>query len=129
MLAAPPAAAITYVKESSGLDPSVYGGGGSPSSALLLGHSPFVSAGSAALVSTSAELGAVDENVFWGSNGGVGAKAGSETESVSVIDVFMRSKVFWGGKYRDENGGGRGGGGAEEDDGAKKMGECGGGSV
>lgn len=129
MLAAPPAAAITYVKESSGLDPSVYGGGGSPSSALLLGHSPFLSAGSAALVSTSAELGAVDENVFGGSNGGVGAKAGSETESVSVIDVFMRSKVFWGGKYRDENGGGRGGGGAEEDDGAKKMGECGGGSV
>jgi hypothetical protein len=40
MLAAPPAA-ITYVKESSGLDPSVYGGGGSPSSALLLGHSPL----------------------------------------------------------------------------------------
>ena len=53
MLAAPPAAAMTYVKESSGLEPSVYGGGGSPSSAALLDGSPLLSDGSAALVSCS----------------------------------------------------------------------------
>lgn len=33
ILDGPPAAAITYVNDSMGLDPSVYGGGGSPSSA------------------------------------------------------------------------------------------------
>lgn len=54
ILAAPPAAAITYVNDSRGLDPSVYGGGGSPSSTLLLDDSPLVSCGSAALVSARA---------------------------------------------------------------------------
>ena len=63
-----------------------------------------------------------------GSNGGAGAKAGSEAESVSVIDGLKGSTVSWGGKYRDENGGGRGDGGVDEDDdGAKKV--RGGGSV
>lgn len=51
MLEGPPAAAITYVNASIGLDPSVYGGGGSPSSKLLREDSPLVSLGSAALVS------------------------------------------------------------------------------
>lgn len=78
ILAAPPAAAITYVNESSGLNPSVYGGGGSPSSALLFDGSPLVSGGSAALVSASAVAAAAD------SKGEVGAKAGSDEKSGSV---------------------------------------------
>lgn len=36
ILAGPPADAMTYVNDSSGLDPSLYGGGGSPSSISLL---------------------------------------------------------------------------------------------
>lgn len=56
MLAAPPAAAIKYVNESSGLDPSVYGGGGSPSSVTLLEASPLLSDGRAALVSASTQV-------------------------------------------------------------------------
>jgi len=51
MLVGPPAAAITYVNASMGLDPSVYGGGGSPSSKLLFEDSPLVSRGGTALVS------------------------------------------------------------------------------
>jgi hypothetical protein len=54
MLAAPPAAAITYVNDSSGLDPSVYGGGGSPSSTPLLD-----SASSSARASSKEGAGAV----------------------------------------------------------------------
>lgn len=126
MLAAPPAAAITYVNESSGLDPSVYGGGGSPSSRPLLEHSPFVSGGSAALVSASAALGIGAADVYGASKDGVGAKAGRLVESVSVIDVLIRLTASWGGKYRDENGGGPGEEGAEEEDGAK-TGRSGGG--
>lgn len=60
MLAAPPAAAMTYVNPSNGLEPSVYGGGGSPSSrSLLLPSLSLGSLGSAALVSATTELAAV----------------------------------------------------------------------
>ena len=78
ILAGPPAAAITYVNESSGLDPSVYGGGGSPSSALLVEGSRLVSRGSAALVSASAVAAAAN------SNGDASANAGSDENSGSV---------------------------------------------
>ena len=55
MLAGPPAVAMTYVKLLIGLDPSLYGGGGSPSSRSLLAEAPsFVSRGSAAFVSATA---------------------------------------------------------------------------
>ena len=57
MLAAPPAAAIAYVNPSSGLDPSVYGGGGSVSSEFFPEGSPLVSSGKAALTSASAADG------------------------------------------------------------------------
>lgn len=74
ILAGPPVAAMTYVNESSGLDPSVYGGGGSDSSALLLEDCAFVSRGRAALVSASTvEVAAT----------GAGEKAGGGTESGS----------------------------------------------
>jgi hypothetical protein len=61
MLAGPPADAITYVNESSGLKPSLYGGGGSPSSMSLLLEPSLVSRGRAALVSATA-VAAVDED-------------------------------------------------------------------
>ena len=93
ILAGPPVAAITYVNESRGLDPSVYGGGGSDSSALLLEDSAFVSRGRAALVSASTleVAGAV-------SGGGVGAgeKAGGGPESGSR--TFRRSGEACDGK-------------------------------
>lgn len=53
ILEGPPAAAITYVNVSIGLEPSVYGGGGSPSSRFLFDDSPFVSLGKAAFVSAT----------------------------------------------------------------------------
>lgn len=83
MLAAPPAAAITYVNESSGLEPSVYGGGGSESSAFLL-DSPLLSAGSAALVSASTL--AVPATAA--SAGGTGLKAGGGSLTGSVMDAL-----------------------------------------
>lgn len=74
MLAAPPAAAMTYVKPSSGLGPSEYGGGGSPSSRSLLLCPPFVSLGRAALVSSTTE-GAAEISSSNGGAGPDGAKA------------------------------------------------------
>ena len=93
ILAAPPAAAITYVKELSGLEPSVYGGGGSDSSALLL-DSPLLSAGSAALVSSSTLV--VPATVA--SAGDTGLKAGGGSLRGSVIDALRRSGDDCGGK-------------------------------
>lgn len=93
MLAAPPAAAITYVKESSGLEPSVYGGGGSESSALLL-DSPLLSAGSAALVSASTLV----VPAAAACTGGTGLKAGGGSLRGSVIDACRRSGDSCGGK-------------------------------
>ena len=94
ILAAPPAAAITYVNESSGLEPSVYGGGASSSSALFE-DSPLVSAGSAALVSASATVALP---VTVGPSGGAGQKAGGGSLSGSVTDALNRSGECAGGK-------------------------------
>jgi hypothetical protein len=74
ILAGPPADAITYVKESSGLDPSEYGGGGSPSSTPLPEDSPLVSLGSAAFVSAEA-LHSTSSSASASSKEGVGADA------------------------------------------------------
>lgn len=75
MLAAPPAAAMTYVKPSRGLEPSVYGGGGSPSSKSLLDCPLLLSRGSAALVSATTVDAAADGLVS--SKGGAGRDSGS----------------------------------------------------
>jgi len=63
ILAGPPAVAITYEKDSRGLSPSLYGGGGSPSSRSLLDEPSLslVSRGSAALVSATASEAAEDD--------------------------------------------------------------------
>ena len=79
ILAAPPATAMTYVKPSRGLDPSVYGGGGSPSSVVLLDGSPLMSRGKAALSSASTALVPVGL-----SNGEAGANDGRVDGSGSV---------------------------------------------
>jgi hypothetical protein len=60
ILAGPPAVAMTYVKDANGLEPSLYGGGGSPSSKSLLAS--FMSRGSAAFVSATTEGAAADED-------------------------------------------------------------------
>lgn len=89
ILAGPPAVAMTYVNESSGLEPSLYGGGGSPSSKSLLLPAPsLVSRGSAALVSATAAL-AAEEDDSW--NGGAGAKAGSESTTAPVMDGLLET--------------------------------------
>ena len=100
MLAAPPAAAMTYVKESSGLEPSVYGGGGSPSSAALLDGSPLVSDGSAALVSFST----VVAELYVAATGGPGQNAGGGSGSASMARKL--SDEFEPSEKRDENDGG-----------------------
>lgn len=79
ILAAPPVAAITYVNESSGLEPSVYGGGGSPSSVALFEASPLLSDGRAALVSASTLVGP-----RFASTGGPGQKAGGGSGSAKI---------------------------------------------
>ena len=111
ILAAPPAAAITYVNESRGLEPSVYGGGGSASSALLL-DSPLLSAGRAALVSASTVLVV---SVRAACAGCTRQNAGGGPLSGSVTDAFRRSGDVCGGKYREEKGGGAKEGNVDED--------------
>jgi hypothetical protein len=90
MLAGPPADAITYVKESSGLEPSLYGGGGSPSSISLLPARSLVSRGRAALVSATAVAAAEDEDSV---NGGAGTKAGGESLCEALSQVLLASSA------------------------------------
>ena len=119
-----PAAAMTYVKPSNGLEPSVYGGGGSPSSRSLLAWLSLVSLGSAALVSTRTELaeasraaGVVGVADSDSSNGGAGPEGGgartvSECDaSDAVTRVEYGSSGEGAGKYLEgklwaEKGGG-----------------------
>ena len=75
MLEAPPAAAMTYVNESIGLEPSVYGGGGSPSSEDFPAGSPC-SRERDALVSATIGDGDSDSNVS--SRGGGGSSSERE---------------------------------------------------
>jgi hypothetical protein len=95
MLAGPPADAMTYVNDSSGLYPSLYGGGGSPSSMSLLLDPSFVSRGSAALVSADA-VAEDDDSV----KGGAGVNAGGESLSSSSRSLLGTSLLCSGGKYK-----------------------------
>jgi hypothetical protein len=82
MLAAPPAAAMTYVNPSRGLEPSLYGGGGSPSSKSFSDRPSLVSRGSAAFVSATTVEGAPTDCVS--SNGGAGAYASRVSAALAV---------------------------------------------
>lgn len=94
MLAAPPAADMTYVSPLIGLEPSVYGGGGSPSSRSLLADPSFslVSRGRAAFVSATTAGYEEDEGgskvaADAGTGGASGAQsATSSSESVVESD-------------------------------------------
>lgn len=90
ILAGPPADAITYVNDSSGLDPSLYGGGGSPSSSSLLLEPSLVSRGRAALVSATAAAAAEDEDSV---NGGAGANAGGDSVCEGVSQALLWSSA------------------------------------
>lgn len=96
MLAAPPAAAMTYGNPSSGLEPSVYGGGGSPLSSLLEEASlSLVSLGSAALVSaTTLEIDDEDGS----SKAGAGADTCELSELRPVARVLSKEGVLEQGK-------------------------------
>jgi len=97
MLAAPPAAAMTYVNDSSGLEPSVYGGGGSPSSMPFPDASPLVSRGKTALVSAAA-LASASSSARVSSNEGAGAVARKDSQAASVTELLMRWSSDMGGK-------------------------------
>lgn len=90
MLAGPPADAMTYVNDSSGLYPSLYGGGGSPSSMSLLLEPSLVSRGSAALVSAKAHAGVEDDDSV---KGGAAAKAGGGESLSSWLQSPDRSSL------------------------------------
>jgi hypothetical protein len=86
MLAGPPADAMTYVNPSRGLDPSLYGGGGSPSSRSLLADS-LVSCGSAAFVSAKTLEAAPDEDGSW--PGATVENAGRGSSCSAALDVAL----------------------------------------
>lgn len=90
MLAAPPAAAMTYVKPSSGLEPSVYGGGGSPSSRSLLDWPLLLSRGSAALVSVTTDGAA--EVAVGSSKGGAGPEGASATRVSDALWLLTSAR-------------------------------------
>ena len=89
MLAAPLAAAITYVKDSNGLEPSLYGGGGSLSSDFFPALSSFLSRERLAFVSATTVEALADED-GGGSGGDTDVKAGGGSEdgpSVSTVGL------------------------------------------
>lgn len=102
MLEAPPAAAITYVNDSSGLYPSVYGGGGSPSSVLFPSPSPLGSEKEALVSATTEDEGAERRG---SSRDGGGAKAGAEVAPGSETLGWAQS-IEGEAKKREEKGGG-----------------------
>lgn len=86
MLAAPPAADMTYVSPSTGLSPSVYGGGGSPSSRSLLGPSlSLLSLGSAAFVSATTGGHEEEDGAL---NGGAAAKVAVRSGGGAVTSTL-----------------------------------------
>ncbi|KAH9827147.1 hypothetical protein Tdes44962_MAKER03117 [Teratosphaeria destructans] len=78
---------MTYVKPSSGLEPSVYGGGGSPSSKSLLDCPSLVSRGSAALVSATTE-----EAASLSSNDGAGPLRSAVAVGESLTHSVTRAR-------------------------------------
>lgn len=123
ILEAPPAAAITYVNDSMGLDPSVYGGGGSPSSADFPGDSGFWSREKEALVSATKDEEGLGSR---GSSSGGRTEVGAEADSGGEKVTFPRLNAVAGAKTREEKGGGRDEEKLEE---ASEYGECGGGGA
>jgi len=89
MLEGPPAAAITYEKASRGLEPSVYGGGGSPSSKFLPDVSPLVCLGSTTLV--SATRCSASSSAIVSAKEGAGAVARICSLTASVTAALKRS--------------------------------------
>ena len=87
MLAAPPAAVITYVKDCNGLEPSLYGGGGSLSSESLSALPSLLSRGRLAFVSaTTVEVTDDEDDCASGDDTDVKAGGGSEDgPSVSTV--------------------------------------------
>lgn len=101
------------MNESSGLDPSVYGGGGSPSSSPLLEDSPLLVEDSFAL--SAAALHSASSSASASSKEGAGAVARRHSDIDSVTAAFIRCSSESGGKYSDEKGGGFGEDGPEFD--------------
>ena len=91
ILAGPPAVAMTYVNPSRGLEPSLYGGGGSPSSRSLLlePYLSLVSRGSAALVSATAAATADEEGSSAADEVAEKAGRGSDGDSGSATDEAL----------------------------------------
>ena len=102
------------MNESIGLDPSVYGGGGSPSSTARFDASPFVSGGKATFVS-AATFDSGSSSAKASSKEGAGAVAKYDSLTPSVTSIANRSSSALDGKYSEEKGGGRGEGGPEAD--------------
>ncbi len=95
MLEAPPAAAMRYVKDWRGLDPSEYAGGGSDSSSLVLrDDSPLVSWGSARFVSSwnwdAARARLDDSGTTWS----FGAYAGADAEAVRSASASATGDLY-----------------------------------
>lgn len=86
ILAAPPAAAIRYVKDSNGLEPSSYAGGGSLSSSFF-DDGPFISFGSAAFVSLSTSREVGSRGVF--GSVATGAYAGTEADAPASVTADL----------------------------------------
>ena len=107
ILAGPPAVAMTYVNPSRGLEPSLYGGGGSPSSRSLLlePYLSLVSRGSAALVSATAAAtadeegsSAADEVAEKAGRGSDGASGSATDEALFGSSVVASVEEVEGGK-------------------------------
>jgi hypothetical protein len=91
ILAGPPVEAMMYVNESSGLEPSLYGGGGSPSSRSRVLERSLVSRGSAAFVSATAAAAAeLDDSL----KGGAGVKAGRDSLAPLVTKGLLVSWMW-----------------------------------
>lgn len=105
ILAAPPAADMTYVNAKRGLSPSSYAGGGSASSSFRL-DPPLESRGSALLVSPTGSWKALDGV---DSGGGLLEYAGAATDPDARGSVVVTGSATesWSGAKREEKGGGR----------------------
>lgn len=85
------------MNDSSGLEPSVYGGGGSPSSTPFPDDSPLVSLGNAVLVSAVA-LASASSSARVSSKEGAGAVTSRGSQAASVTADLMRCSSEKGGK-------------------------------
>ena len=91
------------MNESSGLVPSVYGGGGSASSISLLLELALVSRGKAALVAATVAVEDADSV-----KGGAGTSVDGASRCVGSLGLLRASTGSSDGKKREEKGGGYG---------------------